>query len=94
MTGTFFAPEVNESSFRANNAFQDWTMDDHVLATTVFGLRFSNPVGLAAGFDKHAEAVDGLMDTGFGFVEIGSVTPEPQEGNPKPRMFRCVHDFD
>ena len=69
-------------------------MDDHVLATTVFGFRFSNPVGLAAGFDKHAEAVDGLMDTGFGFVEIGSVTPEPQEGNPKPRMFRCVHDFD
>lgn len=69
-------------------------MDDHVLATTVFGLRFSNPVGLAAGFDKHAEAVDGLMDTGFGFVEIGSVTPEPQAGNPKPRMFRCVHDFD
>lgn len=64
-------------------------MDDPVLATTVLGLRFSNPVGLAAGFDKHAEAVDGLMDTGFGFVEIGSVTPEPQEGNPKPRMFRC-----
>eukprot|EP00904_Undaria_pinnatifida_P010022 jgi/Undpi1/614/HiC_scaffold_10.g04078.m1 len=72
--------------------FQDWTMDDHVLATTVFGLRFSNPVGLAAGFDKHAEAVDGLMDTGFGFVEIGSVTPEPQEGNPKPRMFRLAED--
>lgn len=47
-------------------------------------------MGLAAGFDKHAEAVDGLMDTGFGFVEIGSVTPEPQEGNAKPRMFRCV----
>ena len=69
-------------------------MDDHVLATTVFGLRFSNPVGLAAGFDKHAEAVDGLMDTGFGFVEIGSVTPEPQAGNPKPRMFRYVHDLD
>lgn len=64
-------------------------MDDPVLATTVLGLRFSNPIGLAAGFDKHAEAVDGLMDTGFGFVEIGSVTPEPQDGNPKPRMFRC-----
>lgn len=71
---------------------KDWTMDDHVLATTVFGLRFSNPVGLAAGFDKHAEAVDGLMDTGFGFVEIGSVTPEPQAGNPKPRMFRLTED--
>lgn len=63
-------------------------MDDPALETTVMGLRFSNPIGLAAGFDKHAEAVDGLMDTGFGFVEIGSVTPEPQEGNPRPRMFR------
>lgn len=68
-------------------------MDDPVLHTTVLGLRFPNPIGLAAGFDKHAEAVDGLMDTGFGFVEIGSVTPEPQEGNPKPRMFRCVGVF-
>lgn len=67
---------------------QDWTIDDPILATNVFGLRFPNPVGLAAGFDKHGEAVDGLMDTGFGFVEVGSVTPEPQEGNPKPRMFR------
>lgn len=65
-------------------------MDDPILATNVMGLWFSNPIGLAAGFDKHAEAIDGLMDTGFGFVEIGSVTPEPQEGNPKPRMFRCV----
>lgn len=68
--------------------YQDWTVDDPVLATKVMGLQFPNPVGLAAGFDKHAEAVDGLMDTGFGFVEVGSVTPEPQEGNPKPRIFR------
>lgn len=64
-------------------------MDDPILVTNVLGIRFPNPIGLAAGFDKHAEAVDGLMDTGFGFVEIGSVTPEPQEGNDKPRMFRC-----
>eukprot|EP00752_Nemacystus_decipiens_P001319 g1309.t1 len=71
---------------------KDWTMDDPILATNVLGLRFPNPVGLAAGFDKHAEAVDGLMDTGFGFVEIGSVTPEPQEGNDKPRMFRLPED--
>lgn len=65
-------------------------MDDPALATTVMGLHFPNPIGIAAGFDKHAEAVDGLMDTGFGFVEIGSVTPEPQQGNPKPRIFRYV----
>lgn len=65
-------------------------MDDPILASHVMGLRFPNPIGLAAGFDKHGEAVDGLMDTGFGFVEVGSVTPNPQEGNPKPRMFRCA----
>ncbi|KAG2490205.1 hypothetical protein HYH03_011332 [Edaphochlamys debaryana] len=58
------------------------------LSTEVFGLRFSNPVGLAAGFDKHAEAMQGLMGLGFGFVEIGSVTPQPQPGNPTPRVFR------
>ncbi|CBN76520.1 dihydroorotate dehydrogenase [Ectocarpus siliculosus] len=71
---------------------KDWTMDDPILASHVMGLRFPNPIGLAAGFDKHGEAVDGLMDTGFGFVEVGSVTPNPQEGNPKPRMFRLEED--
>ena len=49
---------------------------------------FPNPVGVAAGFDKHAEAMKGLLGLGLGFVEIGSVTPRPQEGNAKPRMFR------
>lgn len=58
----------------------------------VFGRRFRNPVGLAAGFDKHGEAVDGLYKMGFGFVEVGSVTPEPQEGNPRPRVFRLPED--
>lgn len=58
----------------------------------VFGHRFRNPVGLAAGFDKHGEAVDGLYKMGFGFVEVGSVTPEPQEGNPRPRVFRLPED--
>uniref|UniRef100_A0A8B9MSQ1 Dihydroorotate dehydrogenase (quinone), mitochondrial n=1 Tax=Accipiter nisus TaxID=211598 RepID=A0A8B9MSQ1_9AVES len=58
----------------------------------VLGQRFRNPVGLAAGFDKHGEAVDGLYKMGFGFVEVGTVTPEPQEGNPRPRVFRLVED--
>ncbi|KAL6206702.1 hypothetical protein ACLB2K_023949 [Fragaria x ananassa] len=58
------------------------------LGLEVWGRKFSNPIGLAAGFDKNAEAVDGLLGLGFGFVEIGSVTPIPQEGNPKPRVFR------
>ncbi|KAJ3410848.1 Dihydroorotate dehydrogenase (quinone), mitochondrial [Chytridiales sp. JEL 0842] len=59
-----------------------------VLETEVWGKKFSNPLGLAAGYDKHGEAIDALLDFGFGFVEIGSVTPEPQPGNPRPRMFR------
>lgn len=62
--------------------------DAHVLEVTVWGRTFANPVGLAAGFDKNAEAVEGLLGMGFGFVEVGSVTPIPQEGNPRPRVFR------
>ena len=56
--------------------------------TTLWGRRFPNPLGLAAGFDKDAEAVDGLLGLGFGFVEVGSITPLPQPGNDKPRVFR------
>ena len=56
------------------------------------GLEFSNPVGLAAGFDKHAEVPDALLGMGFGFVEVGSVTPRPQPGNPRPRVFRLEED--
>ena len=66
--------------------------DDAVLATRVWGLEFPNPVGLAAGFDKDAEAVDALLGIGFGFVEAGTVTPEPQPGNPRPRLFRLADD--
>ncbi len=66
--------------------------EQDLLKTTAFGLDFPNPVGIAAGFDKHAEAVEGLGRAGFGFVEIGSVTPEPQEGNPRPRVFRLKED--
>jgi len=58
------------------------------LPTTVFGLEFPNPVGLAAGLDKNGEHIDALFALGFGFVEIGTVTPRPQAGNPKPRLFR------
>nr|XP_043610225.1 dihydroorotate dehydrogenase (quinone), mitochondrial-like [Erigeron canadensis] len=62
--------------------------DQPILGLEVWGRRFSNPIGLSAGFDKNAEAVEGLLGLGFGFVEVGSITPLPQEGNPKPRMFR------
>jgi len=62
--------------------------DDPVLRTRVFGLDFPNPVGLAAGFDKNAEVPDAMLRLGFGFSEIGTVTPRPQPGNPRPRVFR------
>jgi dihydroorotate dehydrogenase len=66
--------------------------DDPKLAVRAFGLNFSNPIGMAAGFDKSAEAPDALLRLGFGFVEIGSVTPKPQAGNPRPRLFRLERD--
>ncbi|WP_338241997.1 quinone-dependent dihydroorotate dehydrogenase [Aurantiacibacter hainanensis] len=62
------------------------------LETTVAGIRFPNPVGMAAGFDKDAEVADALLGLGFGFVEVGSITPLPQPGNPKPRLFRLEAD--
>jgi dihydroorotate dehydrogenase len=62
--------------------------DDPLLASRVFGLDFPNPIGLAAGFDKSAEVFHRMSGLGFGFVEIGSVTPRPQDGNPRPRLFR------
>jgi len=65
---------------------------DPRLEREVFGLKFDNPVGLAAGFDKDAKLFDELASFGFGFVEIGTVTPLPQEGNPKPRLFRVKDD--
>lgn len=67
-------------------------VDDPILGVTAFGRRFSNPIGLAAGFDKNAVAVPALMRLGFGFVETGTVTPRPQEGNPRPRLFRLAPD--
>ena len=66
--------------------------DDPKLAVRAFGLNFPNPIGLAAGFDKSAEVPDALLKLGFGFIEIGSVTPRPQPGNPRPRVFRLERD--
>jgi len=66
--------------------------DDPRLAVAAFGITFTNPVGLAAGFDKNAEAWRPAQRLGFGFVEVGSVTPRPQAGNPRPRLFRLTRD--
>lgn len=78
--GLLFAPRIS-------------TNDNGILSTQVFGLSFRNPIGLAAGLDKDAEAPEGLASQiGFGFIEVGSVTPQAQPGNPKPRVFRLVQD--
>ena len=68
------------------------SFEDPVLRQTLWGRDFVNPVGLAAGFDKNAEVIDAMLGQGFGFVEIGSVTPRPQPGNPRPRLFRLPAD--
>ncbi|GEM64309.1 dihydroorotate dehydrogenase (quinone) [Sphingobacterium faecium NBRC 15299] len=69
-----------------------YTYENPNLAREVFGLKFKNPVGLAAGFDKNAEYITDMANFGFGFIEIGTVTPKPQPGNDQPRMFRLIPD--
>ncbi|KAJ2825719.1 dihydroorotate dehydrogenase [Coemansia erecta] len=66
----------------------DRKADSDLLELELWGKRMANPIGLAAGFDKNGEAIDGLFDLGFGAVEVGSITPQPQQGNAKPRLFR------
>ena len=75
-----------------NLAKKNFQVSDKKLERNLFGLTFKNPVGLAAGFDKNAELFDEFGYFGFGFVEIGTVTPKPQPGNPKKRIFRLVED--
>jgi len=69
-----------------------FNIEDKRLERNLFGLTFKNPVGLAAGFDKNAMLFDEFSNFGFGFVEIGTVTPKPQDGNPKKRLFRLIDD--
>ena len=66
--------------------------DEQMLNIELFGKTFPNPIGLAAGFDKSAEAYNSLLKLGFGFVEVGTITPLQQFGNPKPRIFRLEND--
>ena len=89
-----------ESAHNATLALAGWAApflpllvkDDPRLAVQVLGLRFPNPVGLAAGFDKNAQVPHAMAKFGFGFVECGTVTPRPQVGNPQPRLFRLAED--
>ena len=68
-------------------------VDDMILSQHLIGLDFPNPIGLAAGFDKNAEVLRSMFGLGFGFLEVGTVTPNPQVGNPKPRVFRLEEDY-
>lgn len=81
------------TKLRLNRLFRKaFEINDPRLEKEVFGVKFKNPVGLAAGFDKDAKLYNEFSDFGFGFVEIGTLTPKPQEGNPKKRLFRLLED--
>ncbi len=86
------AHEVTLAALRAGLGPQAPAHADPILATELAGLRLSNPIGLAAGFDKSAAVPRALSRAGFGFVECGTVTPRPQSGNPRPRLFRLAAD--
>lgn len=75
-----------------NESFDNFHLTPSFQNLKLLGLDLKNPIGLAAGFDKNAEAIQGLDEIGFGFIEVGSVTPEPQPGNEKPRVFRLLED--
>jgi dihydroorotate dehydrogenase len=87
MLGTALKLPIIGNSLRNLGSFQHPMLERHL-----FGLRFRNPVGLAAGFDKNGELLSEMEQLGFGFLEIGTVTPRPQDGNPKPRVFRLPKD--
>ncbi len=84
------AHEVTLKSLEAGVYPRDIGAGDPRLAVTIGGLAFANPIGIAAGFDKDARVPDAILGMGFGFAEIGTVTPKPQAGNPQPRVFRLV----
>lgn len=87
-----FAHRATIAALRSGLVPRADTVDDPVLRVPFRGLTFPNPIGLAAGFDKNAEVPDAMLGQGFGFVEVGSITPRPQSGNPKPRLFRLAED--
>ncbi len=91
-----FSPEVAHSlaikALKLNNIPYSKPKDSHILETTFCKKKLSSPIGVAAGFDKNAEVYNPLFNLGFGFVEVGTITPKPQFGNPKPRVFRLEED--
>lgn len=87
-----FAHSLTIKALRLANKTPSRADDDQRLRVKALGLNFANPIGLAAGFDKNAEVTEAMLGFGFGFVEAGTVTPRPQDGNPKPRVFRLSED--
>ena len=90
-----FPPEISHNltlKLLQLNLGQKKFLDNPILYQHIFGYDFSNPIGIAAGFDKNAEVYNQLYKVGFGFVEVGTITPLSQYGNPKPRVFRLVDD--
>ena len=91
-----FSPEIAHSlaikSLKLNKFPINKIVNSEILETTFCGKKLSSPVGVAAGFDKNAEVYNPLFKLGFGFVEVGTITPKPQYGNPKPRVFRLEED--
>ena len=91
-----FSPEIAHSlaikSLKLNKFPINKIVNSEILETTFCGKKLSSPVGVAAGFDKNAEVYNPLFNLGFGFVEVGTITPKPQYGNPKPRVFRLEED--
>ena len=91
-----FSPEVAHSlaikALKLNNLPTNKTVQSKILETEFCGKKLLTPVGVAAGFDKNAEVYNPLFNLGFGFVEVGTITPKPQYGNPKPRVFRLEED--
>ena len=91
-----FSPEVAHSlaikALKLNNIPYSKPQDNRILETTFCEKKLSSPIGVAAGFDKNAEVYNPLFNLGFGFVEVGTITPKPQFGNPKPRVFRLEED--
>ena len=86
------AHHITVWALRNGLAGSDTALYDPIFSTRAWNIDFSNPLGLAAGFDKDAVAADQIIALGFGFVEVGTVTPRPQPGNPRPRLFRLDED--
>ena len=86
------AHKLTINALKLPNPFIESSNDISILSNDINGLRFKNPIGMAAGFDKNAEVINSLFNLGFGFTECGTVTPRPQFGNAKPRVFRLASD--